>query len=144
MNFIIRPCVIEDAQDIFKLNNEEMGYSCSLEDTVKNLKSVLSNTDARVFVAECDGEDIGYIHSADYQLLYAPPMKNILGIAVSSDYRNKGVGRALLAAVEAWAKESGCASVRLSSGAERESAHAFYKNCGYEFVKQQYNFRKMI
>lgn len=121
-----------------------MGYSCSLEDTVKNLKSVLSNTDARVFVAECDGAVIGYIHSADYQLLYAPPMKNILGIAVSSDYRNRGVGRALLAAVEAWAKESGCASVRLSSGAERAEAHIFYNKCGYEFVKQQYNFKKMI
>lgn len=144
MDFIIRPCVIDDAQHIYQMNKDEMGYAYSFDDTVKKLEKVLLNDNTRVFVAECDGEVIGYIHSADYQLLYVPPMKNILGIAVSSDYRNRGVGRALLAAVETWAKESGCTSVRLTSGAERESAHAFYKNCGYEFVKQQYNFRKMI
>lgn len=144
MNYIIRPCVPSDAEVLCHLNSEEMGYSFSVDNTAKALKELLRDNTQRIFVAVCDDIVIGYIHAADYQLLYAPPAKNILGIAVSSYYRNKGVGRALLAAVEEWAKESGCASVRLNSGAERENSHAFYKKCGYEFIKQQFNFRKRL
>ncbi len=144
MNYVIRPCFPSDAEAICRLNSEEMGYSFSVDNTEKALIELLQDNSQRVFVATCEDVVIGYIHAADYCLLYAPPSKNILGIAVSSDYRNKGVGRALLAAVEAWAKESGCASVRLTSGSERESAHNFYKKCGYEFIKQQLNFRKTL
>ena len=39
---------------------------------------------------------IGYAHLVDYDVLYAPSMKNIMGIAVSPQYRRKGVGRVLL------------------------------------------------
>lgn len=144
MNYHIRTCTYSDAEALCLLNNEEMGYSFSLDDTAKALEELLRDNSQRIFVAACEDAVIGYIHAADYRLLYASPSKNILGIAVSSRFRNKGVGRALLTAVENWAKESGCSSVRLTSGVERNSAHAFYRKCGYEFIKQQLNFKKIL
>ena len=85
---------------------------------------------------------IGYVHANDYDVIYAPPMKNIMGIAVSNRFRKEGVGRALLAAVEAWARETGAWGIRLVSGAERTGAHEFYRHCGYSGEKRQVNFKK--
>ncbi len=71
-------------------------------------------------------------------------MKNIMGIAVSSSFRKKGAGRALLKAVEDWAQKDGAAGVRLASGAERTGALAFYRRCGYTGGKRQIRFQKMF
>ena len=91
-----------------------------------------------------DGRVAGYLHLCDYDLLYAPPLKNVLGIAVASRFRRQGIGRALLQAGEDWARRTGAAGVRLVSGASRTGAHAFYRRCGYGGVKQQINFKKMF
>ena len=86
----------------------------------------------------------GYVHDLDYDLLYAPHMKNIMGIAVSSAYKRKGIGSALLQYVENWALETGASGIRLVSGATRTDAHAFYRHCGFEGNKEQINLKKMF
>lgn len=144
MKFILRPCELADAAAISRLNSEEMGYSHPVAETEKTLEALLRDDTQLVIVAVSENIVIGYIHAADYRLLYATPSKNILGIAVHSHYRNKGIGSALLAEVERWAIDSGCSSVRLASGVERESAHNFYKKRGYIFIKQQLNFKKIL
>ena len=98
----------------------------------------------KIFVAELEGRVIGYVHLADYDVLYAPPMKNIMGIAVSPQYRRKGVGRVLLEAGEKWAAETGAAGVRLVSGESRTEAHAFYRSLGYQSPKRQINLKKVF
>lgn len=40
-----------------------------------------------------------------------------------------------------WAKETGASGIRLVSGMERSSAHEFYGHCGYNYGKQQLNFK---
>lgn len=87
---------------------------------------------------------MGYVHACDYELLYAPPMKNIMGIAVLKAYKRRGIGRALLEEVEVWARKTGCAGVRLVSGAAKTGAHAFYRQCGYSGNKMQLNLKKMF
>lgn len=87
---------------------------------------------------------VGYVHANDHDVIYAPPMKNIMGIAVLSDHKKKGIGRALLAAVENWAQKKEAAGVRLVSGAKRTAAHDFYRHCGYGNERQQLNFKKMF
>jgi len=71
-------------------------------------------------------------------------MKNIMGIAVSSEYKQKGIGRALLQQVENWARETGASGIRLVSGAIRTDAHAFYRRCGYSGNKEQINLKKLF
>lgn len=142
--FTIRECTVSDAVDIAKLNRDEMGYNFDIEETMKKIRMLLCSEKDKILVAEANGIVIGYIHANDYDLLYAPHMKNIMGIAVSSDYRHLGVGRALLQKIEEWASETGAVSVRLVSGAERTAAHEFYRKCGYTQNKQQINFRKAL
>ncbi len=144
MNFIIRNANPSDAEGIWKLNSEEMGYSYSLEATKAKLFKLLSSSSNRIFVAVADGLIVGYIHATAYELLFAPSMRNVMAIAVSSDYKRNGIGRALLVEVEKWAVESGSTGVRLVSGETRTEAHEFYRRCGYVSNKKQLNFKKLI
>jgi GNAT superfamily N-acetyltransferase len=93
-------------------------------------------------VAEAGGKAVGYIHAADYDCTYQPPMKNILTLVVDSALRGRGIGRRLLAAAEEWAKDDGALGVRLVSGFDRVNAHAFYLACGYFMRKEEKNFIK--
>ncbi|MBT9777277.1 GNAT family N-acetyltransferase [Clostridium sp. MCC353] len=142
MNIEIRECRIEDAAAIHELNCREMGYDYPLDKTQSKLARILTSSQDKVFAAVYQGEVIGYIHVNDYDLLYAPHMKNIMGIAVSSACRKMGAGRMLMEAAETWARENGAEGIRLVSGATRTGAHEFYRRLGYDGGKQQINFKK--
>ncbi len=131
-----------DAESIHLLNELEMKYEYSLERTKLKIQKILSLPTDRIFVAEVDGKVAGYVHANDYDVLYFPHMKNIMGIAVGSEYKRHGVGRALLEAVEKWARETGALGIRLVSGSSRIEAHKFYSSCGFECGKTQLNFKK--
>ena len=144
MAYIVREAKMLDAEAICVLNREELGYDYPAEQTREKLKQTLLREREVVFVAEQDGEVIGYIHACGYDVLYAPHVKDIMGIAVSSEFRRRGVGAALLGAVEKWAKQTGASGIRLVSGSSRTGAHAFYRHCGYVAGKEQINFKKMF
>ena len=143
-NVIVRPATVADAEALALLNREEMGYEYSPEATAEKLELLLNDGKNGIFVAELEGQVVGYVHLNDYDLLYMPPMKNIMGIAVRADHRRQGIGKLLLEAAERWAKESGAAGVRLVSGETRVGAHAFYRTLGYQGSKMQLNLSKMF
>lgn len=133
-----------DVKAICELNAKEMGYDYPLDKTGEKLRRLLKSDKDKIFVAVIDNIIVGYVHANDYDVIYAPHMKNIMGIAVSSGFKKKGIGRALLSAVEDWAKNDGADGVRLVSGAARTGAHEFYRHCGYGGDKQQINFKKKL
>ncbi|WP_435788398.1 GNAT family N-acetyltransferase [Clostridium sp.] len=144
MKIVIRECKTQDYTDIVLLNKNEMGYEYPAEDTKKQLKQLLNDSNHKIYVAVVGDKVVGYIHASNYELLYAPYLKNIMGIAVSSHFRKNGIGKMLLNEVEKWAKGTGACGVRLVSGATRIGAHAFYTSCGYDGNKEQKNFKKMF
>lgn len=144
MEVKIRPAVPGDCEALARLNREEMGYDYSADKTEGQLRKLLSDGKNGIFVAEAAGKVVGYVHLTDYDLLYADHMKNIMGIAVASSCRRMGVGKKLLEAGEAWARETGADGVRLSSGETRTGAHAFYRSLGYQGSKMQLNLKKMF
>lgn len=144
MKVFIRECKINDCKDIVLLNSNEMGYEYPIEDTKKQLQRLLNDSNHKIYVAVTSDKVVGYIHANNYDLLYSPHLKNIMGIAVLSDFRKSGIGKMLLDEVEQWAKDTGALGVRLVSGETRIGAHAFYKACGYEENKSQKNFKKMF
>lgn len=143
-DFTIREAVPSDANAIWQLNCDEMGYQYPLADTVQNIAKLLSSKADKIYVAVSNNTIVGYVHANDYDLIYAPHMKNIMGIAVSHDYKRKGIGKALLQQVEHWARKTGASGIRLVSGAARTEAHAFYRRCGFEGNKEQVNLKKMF
>ncbi len=142
MNVLIRDCRIGDSIDIQVLNQNELGYEYPLEAVEGKLENLLRERTHKIVVAVVDGKVIGYVHACAYDLLYAPPLKNIMGIAVSSDFKKRGIGKKLLNYVEQWARDTGADGVRLVSGATRTGAHAFYTACGYSCNKEQKYFIK--
>lgn len=143
-DFVIRPCRIDDCGAIHQLNRDVLGYSFPPDATEQKIRRALASGRDFIAVAECENRVIGYIHAVDYDVLYAPPYKDILALAVSIEHQRSGVGRGLLDAVERWARESGAQGIRLVSASARTGAHAFYKKCGFHCSKEQYNFKKMI
>jgi len=140
---IIREATIEDAFAICNISCADLGYDCSCE-FVSTRISNLDKGREKVFVAEVNGIVSGYIHAEKYQTLYFEPMINILGLAVSSEFRRRGIGRMLLKRAERWANEVGIHKIRLNSGASRKEAHSFYRAMGYRNEKGQIRFIKDI
>ena len=139
----VRPAVVGDAEAICEICSSDLGYPCN-PGLVRKKMEGLSPVREAVFVALVDGKCIGYIHVERYDTLYFESMANILGIAVRKEFQTGGVGSALLAAAESWAKENGIRLMRVISGANRTGAHAFYEAKGYVFGKMQKNFSKTL
>jgi GNAT superfamily N-acetyltransferase len=78
------------------------------------------------------------------RLLIDPPSAFVEGLVVGPPARRRGVGRALMAAAEGWARSRGAESIRLRSGAIRGDAHAFYRALGYQEGKAALGFEKAL
>lgn len=139
----IREAKITDAAAICCISSKDLGYECK-ESFVKERMEKLEANREVVFVAELEGAVAGYVHAEVYSLLYWEPMVNILGLAVSSDYRRQGVGKILMQQVEEWAKEKGIKEIRLNSGGARKEAHEFYRAIGFDDEKVQVRFLKAL
>ena len=144
MTYVIRPAQVEDASDIFRLNCTSLGYDYPLEETQKRVDAILKSGHDRIWVLELPSGVVGYIHAADYDTTYGAMQKNIMALAVDPAVQGEGYGRLLLQTAQDWARLSGASGVRLVSGHDRTSAHAFYAACGYTMRKEQKNFVKSL
>ena len=143
-NYIVRQAVVSDAEDIYYINKTSLGYDYDLEKQKAKLEIILNDSTQVVFVADIGNRVVGYIHLANYDVIYADNYKNCLGLAVDNDFKRIGIGSALLKQGEVWAKQNGASGIRLCSGMERENAHKFYISQGYVENKIQKNLRKVF
>ena len=141
----VRMATAADADRIWQINRDALGYDFPLERTRERVAMILASPSNHIAVA-CDETDrvIGYLHGADYENTYSESMKNILALAVDPRVQGCGAGRLLLDDVQRWASACGCEAVRLVSGHNRTAAHAFYEHCGYTLRKEQKNFIKYL
>ena len=140
---VIRKVVISDSAVICRISSKDLGYECEEEFVRERLEKLDADREV-VFVAEAEGKVMGYVHAEVYILLYWAPMVNILGLAVSSDCRRQGAGKALMQQVEVWAKGKGIKEIRLNSGGTRKEAHEFYRAIGFDDEKVQIRFLKEV
>ena len=144
MNINIRRCMISDTKPIYALCHEELGYDFPEAQVEANIRRMIGEPNNLLLVAESRGEVVGFIHAHNHEPVYAPPMKSVVALAIKPEYRNQGLGHMLVGAVENWARESGAAGVRVNSNENMAEALHFYKSMGFEYIKTQYNFRKML
>ena len=141
---IIRQASAADIPAMNVLFRNDLGYDeCTLKIVEKQFAGLDLSREA-VFVAECESRIAGVIHVEKYNVLYFPPMANLLGIAVSSDFRRQGIGSKLLKKAEDWARQNGITCMRLNSGSSRPQAHEFYRSQGYIDDKTQLRFIKTL
>jgi GNAT superfamily N-acetyltransferase len=127
----IRPAAARDAAAIAELVTD-LGYPTSAADMSERLAVITRDADYATFVAESVGRVIG-VAGVRLGPLYERSglCGQVMVIAVRVEVQGKGVGRALLTAVEGWARQAGAVEMVVRSGDHREDAHRFYERQGY-------------
>jgi putative acetyltransferase len=135
----VRTAEPRDAADLVELANDVSGEPegwmiwnewRSVGDERRYLRAVRRHPDAEVLVAEIDGEIAGRLSLARDQ---HPASRHVadLGLMVSERFRRRGVGRALLEAAVAWARENSVAKIELHVFPWNAPAIALYEAFGF-------------
>jgi len=85
-----------------------------------------------LLVAECAGKIVGMIGGKDNDSEPLQYEKQIKVMYVDPDFQNRGIGRALLAAIFTELKKEGVARVMLWCMKANDAACSFYEKCGAE------------
>lgn len=87
---------------------------------------------AAVLIAQmADGTPLGFISLQVREDVAGVPRAHVADLAVTEDARKTGVGRALMQAGEAWARERGMGVLSLDVWSTNERALAFYRRLGF-------------
>jgi GNAT superfamily N-acetyltransferase len=127
---LIRPAEPSDADALSALVSE-LGYPAPSDDIPARLRTLTSER-AIALVAERDGAVVGFATAHVISTIHSPgPVGWLTLLVVAERVRGGGVGRALVAQAEAWARSMGAAKLSVTSGAQRDDAHAFYERIGF-------------
>jgi GNAT superfamily N-acetyltransferase len=137
MDPTIRDALAPDARAIAVLLTQ-LGYPSDADDVEERLERLRVVGD-RVFVAELDGEVVGLAHLQVTPAIERDRPAGKLGaLIVDEARRGRGIGRALVEAVEREARLRGCELVFLTTSERRDDAHAFYERVGFEQTGRRY------
>jgi GNAT superfamily N-acetyltransferase len=123
----------------------ELGYPTSSDEMEERLNNISREKDYRTIVAVYNGIVAG-VACAVKSFFYEQNGSYVRLVALVTDpaARNKGIARALVAAVETWAKGTGAGALLVNCGKRkvRDPAHALYKSLG--FVARATAYRKQL
>jgi GNAT superfamily N-acetyltransferase len=140
----IRTAINGDSARLAQLSGV-LGYPVSPEVMAERLHRVLARAEDVIFVAEEPQPGVmGWIHGTQRDTLESDLRCEILGLVVDSTHRNRGVGRALVVALEQWAAARGLEEVAVRSNVTRIESHPFYERLGYVRVKTSHIYRKSL
>ncbi len=140
---VLRPATLADAPRLDALV-VQLGYPSRPEALRERVARLAAQPDQLLLVAEWDGAVVGWMHAAEQELFESGKRCEILGLVVDREHRRGGVGRALVAAAEAWARARGLPEVSVRSNVVREESHPFYARLGYARAKTQHVYRKPL
>ena len=119
----------------------QLGYELTAGEARKRLTA---SPQEAIYVAEKSGRVIGLIQVAVTEGLEHEARGEIRALVIDEDHRSGGIGRQLIDAAEAWAKEKGLAKMRVRSNVKRGRARKFYERNGYVVTKTQNVFDKVL
>jgi GNAT superfamily N-acetyltransferase len=140
---LLRRADAQDAGRVAALSGQ-LGYPAAEEAVRERLRAIGQRADHAVFVAEAEGQVVGWVHVYAITTVESCAHAEIGGLVVDEAHRGRGIGRALMERAEAWARDAGLAAMRLRSNVIRAEAHAFYARIGYAPVKTQKVFEKAL
>ena len=101
------------------------------------LADVANNGYSFLFVAAAGDRTMGFISGELRQgspTFLPKTWASVDDIFVESEYRNQGVGRALLQSVQTWAQERGADGISLQVAAANERGRKFYEDLGFREI----------
>ena len=109
---------------------------------------LLHAADGGMFVAEVGGELVGLAEASlrhDYvNGTTSSPVGFLEAWYVAPAWRGRGVGRALLRAVEGWTRALGCTELASDALLDNTASHAAHRACGFVETERVVYFRKRV
>jgi N-acetylglutamate synthase-like GNAT family acetyltransferase len=141
---VIREASLGDAARIAELSGQ-LSYPTKQADVERRMRALPQDGSHAVFIAEDGGgRVVGWAHVYALHFVGSELRAEVAGLVVDESCRRGGVGIALMARVEEWAREKSLPAVTLRSNVIREPAHKFYEKLGYTRIKTQHAFRKVL
>lgn len=137
MSLTVRAAEPRDAEAIAALLGQ-LGYPVDTAAIVPRLErlGIVGDT---VAVAELDGTVVGLAHlQVSPALEHDRPAAKVGALVVDDSSRRRGVGKALVAAMEEEARSRGCGLFYLTTSEGRGDAHAFYEQMGLQQTGRRY------
>lgn len=148
-NVTIRPLTPNDIDAVMRLH-KELGWNPAFKadgSTLRQrLKSLITEENALLLVAEISNKVVGYVHGETVTyLLFAGSEMFVSEVFVVESARSQGVGKTLMTAIEEEATNRKCFRITVMNGRERESyKRGFYPSRGYQERAQTAVFSKRI
>jgi len=137
MDLTIRDAQAGDAPAVAGLLGQ-LGYPTEPSAVERRLERLQVVGD-RVVVAEVEGKVVGLAHlQVTPALERERPAAKIGALVVDDTHRGRGIGRALVQAIEDEARLRGCELLFLTTAERRDAAHAFYERLGLEHTGRRY------
>jgi len=103
----------------------------------KHIQADADRDPSGIFVAECDGQIVGYITT------FCDPehgMGNIPNLAIDADFRGKGLGKLLIQTALDHFRSQGMSHARIETLAQNQIGQTLYPAIGFEEVARQVHF----
>ena len=147
-DFTIRPGRKEDAAETARLwmrsaeehTAHDRVYQTALgaEKTMRRFLADVANSGySFLFVAVTEGRTVGFISGELRQgspTFLPKTWASVDDVFVEPEYRNRGMGRALLQSVRSWAQERGADGISLQVAAANARGRKFYQDLGFREV----------
>jgi ribosomal protein S18 acetylase RimI-like enzyme len=129
---------IVDLLDMYSRDEFGDGRPLSREARERLIPGLVQHGGARVFLAHVAGQPAGVaICLLGFSTFKGRPLLNIHDIAVAPQHRGQGIGRELLAAVEAHARQIGCCKVTLEVRSDNAVAMQAYRRAGFQSTQPE-------
>ena len=117
----------------------ELGYPASEAQAAARIERVDADASTWLAVAEVDGEIAGFGALHVQNLIERDDVgTHVAALVVGEQFRRRGVGEALMDALEDEARARGSRYLALNTAHRRGDAHAFYEALGYEHTGRRY------
>jgi RimJ/RimL family protein N-acetyltransferase len=139
---IVRPVTVEDAKAFLELRTQvdletkfmmlEPGErQTTIEQERERLVTLLKSNNKQTFVAEDDGQLIGWLwaNGGDFRRNHHS-VHIVIGLRAA--YTNQGIGTRLFQACEAWARERGLHRLELTVMTHNQLGIALYQKMGFQ------------
>jgi GNAT superfamily N-acetyltransferase len=136
---LTRPVTESDAEVVARLLTH-LGHPTDAADVPSRLGEIVAEGGGAFLHVDQSDRALGFFSVAKHSVLHASgPIGLITSLVVAEDARRMGVGRAMVAAAQEWAREAGCVRLVVTSGEHRPDAHAFYPACGMPYTGRRFS-----
>ena len=122
----------------------QLGYPVTPEALASRFERLATAPDGALLVVEHGSDVVGWTHVREVHTLESETVGEIIALVVDARARRGGVGRALVDAAVAWAKQRGLSTVRVRSNVVRPEAHAFYPRLGFTLAKTSHVYTRQV